>query len=44
MRLLETRIGDKYRLPNAENKIAELLEFEKNNNELVQQLKLKEVI
>jgi Site-specific recombinase XerD len=44
MKLLETRIGDKYQFPNAENKTVELLEFEKNNNELVQQLKLKEAI
>ena len=43
MRLLETRIGDKYQFPNAESKIGELLEFEKNNNELVEQLKLKTI-
>lgn len=33
MKLLETRIGEKYQLLNAENKTNELLEFEKNNTE-----------
>lgn len=34
MRLLETRIGNKYQFPDAENQTDELLEFEKNNSEL----------
>jgi integrase len=44
MRLLETRIGSKYQLSDTGNKTNELIEFEKNNNELAQQLKLKEAI
>ena len=43
MKLLETRIGNKYQLPNAENKTDELLEFEKNNVELSKP-KLEEAI
>jgi hypothetical protein len=35
MKLLETRIGDKYQFPNVENKMNDLLEFEKNNTEIV---------
>jgi integrase len=33
MKLLETRIGDKYQFSNVENKRNDLLEFEKNNTE-----------
>ena len=43
IKVLEDRIGDKYQLPGAENKTDELLEFEKNNNELAE-LKLKEAV
>ncbi|MDR1706966.1 MAG: hypothetical protein LBR46_03075 [Prevotella sp.] len=35
MKLLESRIGNKYQFPNADNKINELLEFERNNSGLV---------
>ena len=43
MRLLETRIGNKYQFPHAENLTEELLEFEKNNCELGK-LKLEEAV
>jgi hypothetical protein len=43
MKLLETRIGDKYQFSNMENKRNDLPEFEKNNTEIVQ-LKQKEAI
>jgi integrase len=36
MKLLETRIGDKYQFPTVEIKRNDLLEFEKNNTEIVQ--------
>jgi hypothetical protein len=35
MKLLESRIGNKCQFPNADNKINELLEFERNNSGLV---------
>ncbi len=35
MKLLETRIGDKYQFSVTENRADELLEFERNNTELV---------
>jgi integrase len=34
MKLLETRISGKYKIPDMENKPDDLLEFEKNNNDL----------
>jgi len=43
MRQLETRIGEKYHFPISENITDDLLEFEKNNRELVK-LKLEEVV
>jgi integrase len=43
MRLLETRIGNKYQFPNAENKADEILEFERNNDE-ISKLNIKEAV
>jgi hypothetical protein len=43
MKLLETRIGEKYRFPATENRTDEFVEFEKNNNELTK-LKLEEAV
>jgi hypothetical protein len=43
MKLLESRIGNKYQFPDAGNKINELLEFERNNSGLAK-LKLEEAV
>lgn len=43
MRLLETRIGDKYQWSNAGDKTNDLFDFEKNNTEFVKH-KLEEAI